>query len=59
MGYYTSIQDWIAFPEPLANPYYPFGDAYNLPYDISLKLWNIVGGAIAWLIDLLFTGNDV
>ena len=59
MGYYTSIQDWIAFPDPLANPYYPFGDAYNLPYDISLKLWNIVGGAIAWLIDLLFPGNAV
>ena len=38
---YTKLVDWItgAFSEhgwsdPIqANPYYPFGDAYNLPYD--------------------------
>ncbi|MBO5600961.1 MAG: NADH-quinone oxidoreductase subunit H [Candidatus Methanomethylophilus sp.] len=64
---YTSIIDWITgvysqhgWADPIqANPYYPFGDAYNLPYDIGMKLWNIIGGAIAWLLDLLFPGNDV
>ena len=56
---YTSIIDWITgvysqhgWADPIqANPYYPFGDAYNLPYDIGMKLWNIIGGAIAWLLD--------
>ena len=43
----------------MSNPYYPFGDAYNLPYDISLKLWEIIGGTIAWLINLIFPGNGV
>ena len=38
--------------------FYPFDD-YNLPYHISMALWNIIGGAIAWLINLLFPGNPV
>ena len=56
---YVSILDWITFKDPMSNPYYPFGDAYNLPYDISLKLWEIIGGALAWLINLIFPGNGV
>ena len=55
---YNSILNWIEFPDPMANPYYPF-DVYNLPFDIGYKLWEIIGGAIAWLINLLFPGNPV
>ncbi|AGI47227.1 NADH:ubiquinone oxidoreductase subunit 1 (chain H) [Thermoplasmatales archaeon BRNA1] len=56
---YVSIRDWINFPDPLSNPNYPFGDVYNLPYDISYKLWEIIGGTLAWLINLIFPGNPV
>lgn len=56
---YTSLLDWIKFPDPMANPYYPFGDAYNLPYDICAKIWEIIGGTLAWLINLIFPGNGV
>ena len=42
---YNSILNWIEFPDPMANPYYPF-DVYNLPFDIGYKLWEIIGGAI-------------
>ncbi len=57
---YSSILNWIDFfQNPMANTYYPFGADYNLPFDISYKLWEIIGGAIAWLINLLFPGNAV
>ena len=56
---YTSLLDWISFNDPMSNPYYPFGDVYNLPYDISMKLWEIIGGTIAWLINLIFPGNGI
>ncbi|TQS76735.1 MAG: NADH-quinone oxidoreductase subunit H [Methanomethylophilus alvi] len=59
MADYVSIRDWINYPDPMSNEFYPFGDAYNLPYDISLKLWDIIGGTLAWLLDLLFPGNTV
>jgi NADH-quinone oxidoreductase subunit H len=59
MGDYVSIRDWINYPNPLDNEFYPFGDTYNMPYDISLKLWDIIGGTLAWLLDLLFPGNVV
>jgi NADH-quinone oxidoreductase subunit H len=47
------------FKDPMANPFYPYGGAYNLPYDVSYKLWEIIGGLIAWLINLVFPGNGV
>ncbi|MBE6527126.1 MAG: NADH-quinone oxidoreductase subunit H [Thermoplasmata archaeon] len=56
---YQSILDWINFPDPMSNPYYPFGDAYNLPYDISMKIWEILGGTIAWLLNLIFPNNGI
>lgn len=59
MTSYQSILDWINYPDPMINPYYPFGDIYNLPYDICYKLWEIIGGTIAWLINLIFPGNSV
>ncbi|NLU46015.1 MAG: NADH-quinone oxidoreductase subunit H [Euryarchaeota archaeon] len=56
---YKSILDWITFGNIMENPWYPFGDLYNLPFDISYKLWEIIGGALAWLINLLLPGNPV
>ncbi|MBQ3685462.1 MAG: NADH-quinone oxidoreductase subunit H [Candidatus Methanomethylophilaceae archaeon] len=56
---YSSILDWIDFfKDPMDSPYYPF-DTYNLAYDIGFKLHEIIGGTIAWLINLLFPGNGV
>ncbi len=43
----------------MKNQFYPFEGVYNLPFDISYKLWEIIGGAIAWLINLIFPGNCV
>jgi NADH-quinone oxidoreductase subunit H len=57
---YSSILDWIQFKDSVMNnPFYPFGGDYNLPFDISYKLWEIIGGAIAWLINLIFPGNGI
>jgi NADH-quinone oxidoreductase subunit H len=56
---YSSILDWIVFKPVMDNPFYPFGGDYNLPFDISYKLWEIIGGLIAWLINLIFPGNGV
>lgn len=56
---YTSILDFIDFfQDPMQNAYYPF-DTYNLAFDIGYKLWEIIGGLIAWLINLIFPGNCV
>ncbi len=61
---YSSILDWInifgdngldAFNQ---SGYYPYG-VDNLPIDISYALWEIIGGTIAWLINLIFPGNSV
>ena len=57
---YSSILNWIDFfKDPMQNQFYPFEGVYNLPFDISYKLWEIIGGAIAWLINLIFPGNEV
>ncbi|MDR3205622.1 MAG: NADH-quinone oxidoreductase subunit H [Candidatus Methanoplasma sp.] len=56
---YSSILNFITFDDPTANPFYPFGGAYNLPFDISYKLWDIIGGLIAWLINLILPGNEL
>ena len=58
---YTSILDFIGFNSYslMDNQYYPFLDEYNLPYAISYGLWKIIGGTIAWLINLIFPGNPV
>lgn len=56
---YSSILDWINFNNMMQNPWYPYGDVYNLPFDISYKLWEIIGGLIAWLVNLLIPGNGL
>ncbi len=40
---YSSILDWIQFKDVMSNPFYPY-EAYNLPFDISYKLWELLGG---------------
>jgi len=54
---YNSILNWITFNNPMDNPFYAYGSVYNLPYDIGYKLWELLGGGIAWLINLIFPGN--
>ena len=57
---YSSLRDWVDFfADPMQNQFYPFEGVYNLPFDISYKLWEIIGGTIAWLINLLFPNNEV
>lgn len=51
------LKDWITFTDPLSNPYYPYGDTYNIGYDLCYKIWEILGGFVAWLFNLLFPGN--
>ncbi|MBR4503459.1 MAG: NADH-quinone oxidoreductase subunit H [Candidatus Methanomethylophilaceae archaeon] len=49
--------DWI-YPNPMLNPYCPF-DSYNLAYDLGYKLWEIIGGTLAWLINFIWPGNPI
>lgn len=60
---YKSLTDWIDWNgvagNMMSNPYYPFGDTYNLPFDMAWKLWDIIGGTIAWLINLIWDGNPI
>ena len=56
---YTSIKEFMPNYDPediIAAGVYPY-DVYNLPYDISLKIWDALGGIIAWLINIFFPGN--
>lgn len=55
---YTSIRDFIDFPDPYDNPFTPFLTS-NMPYDLSYGLWQIIGGTIAWLINVIVPGNGV
>ena len=61
---YTSIRDFMPNYDPEqiyeagVYPYVKGGEMiYNLPYDISLKVWDALGGIIAWLINIFFPGN--
>ena len=56
---YNSILDWVKFTDPMTSSGYPYGDVYNLPYDIGYKIWELISGLIAWLIDLIVPGNEV
>jgi len=56
---YSSILDWITFGNPMDNPFYHYGAVYNLPYDIGYKLWELIGGGLAWLINLILPGNGL
>lgn len=59
---YVGLLSWINYPGIsglMANPYYPFAGDYNLPYHICYNLWQIIGGAIAWLVNLILPGNPI
>lgn len=56
---YSSITNWVNFGSPLDNAFYIYGDVYNLPYAISYWVWELLGGAIAWLVNLLVPGNGL
>jgi NADH-quinone oxidoreductase subunit H len=56
---YSSITEWIQFRPAMDNPLYFYGDSYNLPYAIGNWLWELIGGLIAWLINLIFPGNGL
>ena len=49
--------DWV-YPNPMLNEYCPF-DSYNLAYDLAYKVWEILGGTIAWLVNLIWPGNPI
>ncbi|MBR6870268.1 MAG: NADH-quinone oxidoreductase subunit H, partial [Candidatus Methanomethylophilaceae archaeon] len=61
---YTGLSEFICgnpnwvYPNPMLNEYCPF-DSYNLAYDLSYKLWEILGGTIAWLVNLIWPGNPI
>ena len=55
---YTSILDFINFADPYSNPFTPYLTE-NVPYNICYGLWEIIGGTLAWLINLLFPNNEV
>ena len=67
---YNNVQDWIINREdwtPVEKLGETFGSivdispyaGYNLPYDVGVKVWESLGGLIAWLINLIVPGNPV
>lgn len=62
---WSSIVDWIApgghMRDMMNNSWYHelYGDAYNLPFDIAYKLWDIIAGLLAWILDLLLPNNGI
>lgn len=56
---YSSITEWIQFTPAMDNSYYFYGDVYNLPYAIGAWLWELIGGLIAWLVNLILPGNGL
>ncbi|MDR0791140.1 MAG: NADH-quinone oxidoreductase subunit NuoH [Methanomassiliicoccaceae archaeon] len=57
MGY-SSITEWVKFSDPSLNEFNVY-EVYNLPYDIGYKIWEIISGTLAWLINLIFPGNGL
>jgi len=56
---YNSITNWVQFKPAMNNPLYFYGDMYNLPYAIGNWIWQLIGGVISWLLNLLFPGNGL
>ena len=56
---YSSILDWIVYNNPMENVFYPYGDVYNLPYDIGYKLSELILGLLAWIINIFVPGNSL
>ena len=60
---YSSITEWVKFTDnpALNNPFSPYQGASdgNLVYSFGYWIWELLGGAIAWLINLIFPGNGL
>jgi NADH:ubiquinone oxidoreductase subunit 1 (chain H) len=55
----AEVMNLFNLSEPMANPFYQYGDAWNLPYGLGYWIWEILGGLIAWLVDLILPGNGL
>ena len=52
-----SFSDWVNISDPLANPNSPYGVTENIPYSVGSGLWEIIGGILAWIINMIVPGN--
>ena len=52
---YTPIGNFIDLYGPVTSPY----GVFNIPYELAYRIWELLGGALAWLINLIFPGNGV
>ncbi len=54
-----SFSDWVNISDPLENSASPYGAAENIPYAVGSGLWEIIGGIIAWILNMIAPGNGV
>jgi NADH:ubiquinone oxidoreductase subunit 1 (chain H) len=59
MALKEQVMDFFNLTEPMANPFYQYGETWNLPYGLGYWIWEILGGLIAWLVDLIIPGNGL
>ncbi|MCL2785619.1 MAG: NADH-quinone oxidoreductase subunit NuoH [Methanomassiliicoccaceae archaeon] len=52
---YSSIREWVTWSEPINSPY----GVFNIPYELAYRVWELIGGTLAWLINLIFPGNSL
>jgi len=52
---YSSITEWVTWSDPVNSPY----GVFNLPYEIAYRLWELLGGTLAWLLNIILPGNRV
>ena len=56
-----ALKDWINYADysDLQNfAYYPY-ETHNIVYEIGYNLYQVLGGLIAWIIDVLFPNNGL
>ena len=56
---FLNIGDWIQFTPAMDNAYYFYEGVFNAPYAIGYWIWELLGGLIAWLVNLIFPGNGL
>ncbi len=54
-----SFSDWVNISDPLQNSNSPYGAAENIPYAVGTGLWEIIGGILAWIINMIAPGNGL
>ena len=55
----NEIKDLLNLSEPMANPYYFYDGVWNLPYAFGYWIWELLGGIIAWLFNLILPDNGL